>query len=288
MTLTVMPALLQNLRKTKKLTRRRSKPLMKLMLTGKCVTEQILKKLPEKLMRSLVCHYMISILVALLWRRYVVCMLIFLCFIFIDSQFIHSVNQTCEAYLPFTGPSWGSRWVMCQSKDQAKKCRVICSDTVEFGRWDTPAFFVPPCSTGETDCNWVSQYREECETHALQAEEGRMGISNAAWTNSFSEFLLSYTTLHTDYWLFSIFSKQRKGCHNPRHLCYIKWFPSSTHSHECWRQLVITRHFSQLFVPLQLRALLSWTSIMRKQTSQLCTAVPWVGLLCCIFVNDVA
>jgi hypothetical protein len=66
MTLTVMLALSQNLRKTRKLTRRRSKPLMKLMLTGKRVTEQILKKLPETLMRSLVCHYMISILVALL------------------------------------------------------------------------------------------------------------------------------------------------------------------------------------------------------------------------------
>jgi hypothetical protein len=158
-----------------------------------------LKKLPEKLMRSLVCHYMISILVALLWRRYVVCMLTFLCLIFIDSQFIHSVDQTCEAYLPFTGPSWGSRWVMCQSKDRAKKCRAICSDTVEFGRWDTPAFFVPPCGTGETDRNWASQYREECETQALQAEKGRMGIANAARTNSFSEFILSYTTLNTDY-----------------------------------------------------------------------------------------
>jgi hypothetical protein len=66
MTLMVMPVLSQNLRKMKKLTGRTSKLLMKLMLTGKHVTEQILKKLPEKLMRSLVCHYMISILVALL------------------------------------------------------------------------------------------------------------------------------------------------------------------------------------------------------------------------------
>ena len=231
---------------------------------------------------------MISILVALLWRRYVICILTFLCFVFIDSQFIHSVNQTCEAYLPFTGSSWGSRWVMCQSKDRAKKCRAICSDAVEFGRWDTPAFFVPPCSTGETDRNWASQYCEECETQALQAEKGRMGIANAARTNSFSEFLLSYMTLNTDYYLFSISSKQRKGCRNPRRLCYIKWFPSSTHSHKCWRQLAITRHFSQLFVPPQLRELLSWTSITRKQTSQLCTAAQWVSLLCCIFVNDVA
>ena len=66
MMLTVMPVLSQDLRKMKKLMRRKLKPLMKLMLTGKHVTEQILKKLPKKLMRSLVCHWLISILVALL------------------------------------------------------------------------------------------------------------------------------------------------------------------------------------------------------------------------------
>jgi len=83
MMLTVMPVLSQDLRKMKKLMRRKLKPLMKLMLTGKHVTEQILKKLPKKLMRSLVCHWLISILVALLWWRYIVCTLTYLCFKFI-------------------------------------------------------------------------------------------------------------------------------------------------------------------------------------------------------------